>query len=218
MTMRKHTAILGRLYYQKHAEIVQLQKIASIKTDRQVSAAEANTSDDEDCNAYSETNATSEIKPKEILKQALIAYKRAASVSYDNWQIWDNVITIAGRMTPPSFPEILMGMRAVIRIRSPAMGEDAVDIDILSALVRDITSRERPENGTVEGGIYIPPRGSLPRAVIGMVDDEITPLITKRQELWGLVEKLKLYRRDYAGGSGLCGKEVEDSNSRRRVA
>jgi len=106
-------------------------------------------------------------------------------------------------MVPPSFPDLLMGLRAVIRIRSPAVGENAVDIEILRALVSEVTSRERPESNNVDdspeknGGIYTPPRGSLARAVITMVDEDVVPLITKRAELYNLVEKLSLYRRDY---------------------
>jgi hypothetical protein len=92
----------------------------------------------------------------------------------------------------------------VIRIRSPNVGEYAVDVDILRVLVLEVTSRERPENPNVaespesNGGIYTPPRGSLARAVIQMIESDIVPLITKRAELWALVEKLSLYRRDYA--------------------
>ncbi|RFU29863.1 hypothetical protein B7463_g6466, partial [Scytalidium lignicola] len=137
-----------------------------------------------------------QLPPKDILRQSLIAYKRGASIAYDNWQIWDNVITVAGRMDPPSFPDILLGLRAVVRIRGTAMGEDAVDIDVLQALVQEVISRERPQDQPA-GEIYIPPRGSLARATIEVMENEIVPLITKRAELWALVEKLAFYKRDY---------------------
>jgi len=104
-------------------------------------------------------------------------------------------------MSPLAFPEILMGMRAVLRIRGPNIGENAVDIDILRALISEVTSRERPANNNPEENqqpIYVPPRGSLARATLDMVQRDVVPLITKRAELWTLVEKLALYRRDYA--------------------
>ena len=66
--------------------------------------------------------------------------------------------------------------------------------------MQEVLSCEKEENAvTMENGIYTAPRGSLARAVPEFVDAEIVPLITKRAELWALVEKLKFYRRDYAG-------------------
>ncbi|KAH8809025.1 hypothetical protein F5884DRAFT_794226 [Xylogone sp. PMI_703] len=133
---------------------------------------------------------------KDLLRQSLVAFKKGASIAYDNWQIWDNVITIAGRMLPPSFPDILLGMRAVIRMRGISIGESAIDVDVLRALVQEVISRGRPQD-LPAGEIYVPPRGSLARATMEMVDNEIVPLITKRAELWALVEKLAFYKRDY---------------------
>jgi hypothetical protein len=189
---------LGSALLSKHAELVTLEKAASkdlLRTgNEQGEEEEVDFSHGKDA----------KVNPKDILRQALAAYKRGASLAHNNWKIWDNVITIAGRIVPPSFPDLLLGLRAVIRIRAPNAGEDAVDIEVLRALVNEVTSRERPENTTVDdspeknGGIYTPPRGSLARAVIGMVDEDVVPLITKRGELYQLVEKLALYRRDYA--------------------
>jgi tetratricopeptide (TPR) repeat protein len=185
---------LGSALLSKYSEMTKMGKLG--KSAETHGVEEAELAEDEEEPAVSHER---QVNPKDILRQALIAYKKGASLAYDNWQIWDNVITIAGRMNPPSFPEILMGIRAVIRIRAPTVGEASVDIDILHALVGEALAQEKDENPmTVENGIYTPPRGSLARAVIDMVDSEIVPLITARGELWALVEKLKLYRRDYA--------------------
>ncbi|KIN00324.1 hypothetical protein OIDMADRAFT_199704 [Oidiodendron maius Zn] len=185
---------LGSALLSKHTEMVSLQK--SDVHDNQPHS-EINNEDDVD---YS-PSAPKGPSPNEILQQALKAYKRGATLAHENWKIWDNVITIAGRMSPPAFPEILMGMRAVLRIRGPNIGENAVDIDILRALISEVTSRERPANNNPEENqqpIYVPPRGSLARATLDMVQRDVMPLITKRAELWTLVEKLALYTRDYA--------------------
>ncbi|KAH8678842.1 hypothetical protein BGZ60DRAFT_401971 [Tricladium varicosporioides] len=178
---------LGSALLSKHAELISMPKVAA-ETENDNSSLEI---EDEDVSLPKEKPED----PKDILLQALRAYKRGASIAHDNWKIWDNVITIAGRMSPPSFPELLMGLRAVIRIRSQSVGEVAVDADILRALVGEVISRDRPE--TSGSGIYIPARGSLARAVMDMVDTDVVPLITNRAELWALVEKLKLYSRDY---------------------
>ncbi|KUJ16175.1 TPR-like protein [Mollisia scopiformis] len=186
---------LGSALLSKHAELTKTQKLAA-----STAAPAIEPLDDEEISSVHKSTQD----PQSLLRQALAAYKRGAAIAYTNWQIWDNVITIAGRLSPPSFPDLLSGMRSVIRIRAPAVGEFAVDIDVLRALVLEVTSSERPEN-TLPGespaennGIYIAPRGSLARAVIAMVNTNIIPLITKRAELWALVEKLSLYRKDYA--------------------
>lgn len=171
---------LGSALLSKYSEMMQLQKLKSAPAEKTIEDDEAVTT-------------PVALAPKDILRQALIAYKKGASIAHDNWKIWDNVVTIAGRMNPPSYPEILQAFRAVIRIRGPSIGEEAVDIDILRALVSEVTSRDRPEGK----GIYEAPRGSLARAVFTMVETDIIPLITTRAGLWFLVEKLSLYRRDY---------------------
>ena len=186
---------LGSALLSKHAEMATLQKVAAVHEGE--AASEINNDEEIDFSV----SAPKGPSPKEILHQALIAYRRGAAIAYDNWKIWDNVITIAGRMSPPAFPEILLGMRAVIRIRGPTAGENAVDIDILRSLVSEVTSRERLVNNNPaenQGPIYVPPRGSLARATLDLVQDEVVPLITKRSALWALVEKLALYCRDYA--------------------
>ncbi|KAN0096329.1 hypothetical protein V8E51_015134 [Hyaloscypha variabilis] len=186
---------LGSALLSKHAELVKLQKAQA----KGVLVSENAEGEEEEIDLSKEKKED----PKAILHQALKAYKRAASLAHDNWKIWDNVITIAGRISPPSFPDLLVGLRAVITIRAPSVGEAAVDGDILRALVLEVTSSERAENLNAaespenNNGIYIPPRGSLARALLTLVDTEIIPLITKRAELWVLVEKLSLYKRDY---------------------
>lgn len=185
---------LGSALLSKHAEMISLQKAVTHENQRPSEIESEN--DIEFSNQVPE-----EPSPGDILRQALKAYKRGAAIAHDNWKIWDNVITIAGRVSPPAFPELLMGMRAVLRIRGPSIGENAVDADILRALISEVTSRERPINvneAENQSSVYMPPRGSLARATLEMVQNDVVSLITQRAELWVLVEKLALYRSDYA--------------------
>jgi len=179
---------LGSALLSKHAELISLQKVDT--------AIERG--DDSDEEPVSGAGKDRREDPKEVLRQALIAYKRGASLSHSTWQIWDNVITIAARMSPPSYPDLVLGLRNVIRIRAPSIGEAAIDVDILRALISEVTSRERI-GGEVVNGIWTPPRGSLGRVVCEVVSNEIEPLITDRWELYSLIEKLAFWRRDYKG-------------------
>ena len=192
---------LGSALLSKHAEMLKLGK--GTAKDLSVQEADPDT-DDEDLPLHPTQSGSSR---KDILHQALLAYKRGAALAHTNWKIWDNVLTLALRFSPPSFPDLLLGFRAIIKIRAPSVGEDAIDIDILRILVQEVISRDRApgESSDEEGGIYVPPRGSLARATVQLME-EITPLITKRFELWYLVEKLCLYRRDYVGALGCAEK------------
>ena len=188
---------LGTALLSKSDDLITLQKAASKSISLQNASGE-------EVDAEEVVESNKQENPRELLKQALSAFKRGASLAHDNWKIWDNVITIASRVSPPSYPDLLLGLRAVIRIRSATIGEEAIDIDILRALILQVTASERPENTfpseqetTQIDGIYIPPRGSLARALLTLFETEITPLITHRSELWLLVEKLKIYQRDY---------------------
>ncbi|KAM0157878.1 hypothetical protein ACHAQE_002134 [Botrytis cinerea] len=185
---------LGSALLSKHDELVSLQKIAKKE--------EASTDiPDEEEIEFSLDKSDKSNDPKEILRQALMAYKRGAAIAHNNWKIWDNVITIATRMSPPAFPEILMGLRNILRIRAPNVGEYAIDMDILSSLVIEVVSRDKTDEvgSSGETGIWVPKRGTLARAVIEMMDRDIIPLITKRVELYEMVEKLRLWQRDYKG-------------------
>ncbi|KAM0145359.1 hypothetical protein ACHAP3_000486 [Botrytis cinerea] len=185
---------LGSALLSKHDELVSLQKIAKKEE------ASTDIPDDEEIE-FSLDKSDKSNDPKEILRQALMAYKRGAAIAHNNWKIWDNVITIATRMSPPAFPEILMGLRNILRIRAPNVGEYAIDMDILSSLVIEVVSRDKTDEvgSSGETGIWVPKRGTLARAVIEMMDRDIVPLITKRVELYEMVEKLRLWQRDYKG-------------------
>ncbi|RDL30812.1 putative TPR repeat-containing protein [Venustampulla echinocandica] len=184
---------LGSALLSKHAELVKLQKVAGALGEEQKPLPIEIRDDEENISQPKGKKET----PQDFLRQALSAYKRGAAIAYDNWKIWDNAVTIASRMNPPSFPDIVMGTKNVIRIRAPTVGEEAIDLDILRALIAEVITRDRGETDSATG-IYTPPRGSLARAVIQMVESDIVPLITTRAELWTLSEKLALYCRDYA--------------------
>ncbi|KFA61677.1 hypothetical protein S40285_03467 [Stachybotrys chlorohalonatus IBT 40285] len=131
--------------------------------------------------------------PSLLLARSLAAYKKGASIAHDNWRIWDNVVTLASRVSPPIIPDMVLALKNIIRIRH---SEDALDIDLLSALLQDAVLSKDKEPGST---IFEPPRGSPERLISLLIEDEIVPLITHRPELWSLVSRLRAWRRDYAG-------------------
>lgn len=154
----------------------------------EVTAEETKKPDTEDDEASTVTR-----DPSKLLRQSLAAYKKGASIAHDNWRIWDNVLTLAARMRPPSFADMILSLNHILRIRKT---EDAVDADILSGLLTDVVLASDRDEST---GIYEPPRGSVERLVCRLIEEEVVPLITNRSELWTLVSRMKAWKRDYAG-------------------
>lgn len=133
--------------------------------------------------------------PTIILAQSMNAYKRGASIAHDNWRIWDNVVTLATRMRPMPFFDIIQALRSIIKIRK---SEDALDDGILRLLLTEGVLPVEKKNDT-GFGTYEPPRGSVERNVNEMMENEIVPLITTRSELWELVSRLRIWKRDFTG-------------------
>lgn len=137
--------------------------------------------------------------PATLLSQSLAAYKRGANIAHDNWRIWENVITLASRLRPVAVSDIVLALRNVVRIRNT---EDALDINILRLLLNEaVLSQEKPEQATANGSgsVYEPPRGSPARAVCDFLETAVVPLVTARSELWELISRARVWRRDYAG-------------------
>ncbi|KAK0642129.1 hypothetical protein B0T16DRAFT_421056, partial [Cercophora newfieldiana] len=181
---------LGSALYSLYVERV---KELKLKKERgETVAPEKQTSDDLD--EEPSEKPSKDRDPATLLSQSLAAYKRGASISHDNWRIWDNVITLGSRLRPPAVSEILLALRNVIRIRNT---EDALDVNVLRLVLNEcVLSQTKTDSGS---GVYEPPRGTTERAVCDLIETLIVPLITVRSELWELVTRERVWRRDYAG-------------------
>lgn len=141
-------------------------------------------------------------RPQQLLQDALEAFKRGATIAHSNWRIWDNVVTLAASLSPvPAFDDVVLATRNVLRIRN---SEDALDVDVLTLLVREVTGRPAG-GGEGEGGaaaaeaVYDPPRATIQKKVVDLLEADVVPLLTSRSEPWALVSRLRAWRRDWAG-------------------
>ncbi|TRX93573.1 hypothetical protein FHL15_005545 [Xylaria flabelliformis] len=133
----------------------------------------------------------------QLLQDSLTAFKRGATVANTNWRIWDNVITIAASLKPtPAFDDVIMGVKSLIRIRKT---EDALDIEILTLLLREVIKDPPAAVGENDDQTYDPPRGTLESKVIMLFEEDIVPLITSNSALWSLVSRLRAWRRNFVG-------------------
>ncbi|KAH8168551.1 TPR repeat-containing protein C19B12.01 [Sarocladium implicatum] len=133
--------------------------------------------------------------PEKLLTRSLTAYKKGASIAHDNWRIWDNVLTLCTRIHPIPVPDIVLALKHIIRIRKT---ENALDADLLTALLRDQVLSKEKTGGSVEG-VYEPPRGSMERLVTRLLEEEVVPLITHRADLWSIISRLRGWRADHTG-------------------
>ncbi|KAI4864725.1 hypothetical protein F4820DRAFT_422823 [Hypoxylon rubiginosum] len=178
------------------------RQIIKEKKDRQDKIKNGDDDDDTDVlDGMASTRRAAELgKPGHtLLQDALIAFKRGATIADSNWRIWDNVITLAASLSPnPDLDDVVLGLRNVIRIRKT---EEALDLDIMTLLVREAT-KNPPATSSSEGegdSVYEPTRGTIESKVITLFETEVVPLITTNSACWALVSRLRAWRRDWAG-------------------
>ncbi|KAL1904388.1 hypothetical protein Sste5344_009888 [Sporothrix stenoceras] len=156
----------------------------------QVAGLDEDEEGDEEPGAVEKVSVTAKRDPARLLTQSLAAFKRGATISHDNWRIWDNVVTLASRVRPPVVSDITLAMRNILAVRNT---EDAIDIDVVRLLLNEsVLVKPKPTDG-------VPARGSQEKAVCDLVENIFVPLITKRSELWELVARERVWRGDYAG-------------------
>ncbi|KAF4533823.1 TPR domain-containing protein [Lasiodiplodia theobromae] len=126
--------------------------------------------------------------PQQHRRDALKALKRAAHLQFDNFRMWDNLLTVAASLNPPALTDIITAQRRLIDLRGATDGEKCVDAAILDALVRDVIALDENANG------YDPTRPGPTRMLVRMVDEAVVPLITGSRALWATVARLALWR------------------------
>ncbi|KAK3389759.1 hypothetical protein B0H63DRAFT_537826 [Podospora didyma] len=185
---------LGSALYSLYVERV--KELKAEKEAKKEQAEEAPTpvvvADDEEVST--EERAAPRSDPATLLSQSLAAYKRGASTAHDNWRIWDNVITLGSRLRPVAVSDIVLALQNVIRIRAT---EDALDLDVLRLLLNEAVLSQPKTNEKTTA--YDSPRGSLERSVCELLEKSVAPIITTRSELWEIIVRERVWRRDYAG-------------------
>jgi tetratricopeptide (TPR) repeat protein len=135
-----------------------------------------------------------EVDPERNKKDALNALKRAASLKYDSWRIWENLLTVAASVRPPAYVDVVRAMHRIIELRGPSQGDKCIDVDILELLVRHIITADTSGDAPVQDH-HDPSKPGLQRLVIELMEKDIIPLITVSPRVWHLAAKLSLWRK-----------------------
>lgn len=128
-------------------------------------------------------------------RDALAALHRAARFKRDDHRIWDNLLTVATSIPPPTTPfrDVLLAFRRIIELRGPKDGEKCVDPTVLAALVTTLETDYDVDSPDISDRHVLRP-GTLPVAIVRLVDELVVPLITHSAKLWLLVTRVESWR------------------------
>lgn len=138
-----------------------------------------------------------ETDPHKRKREALAALQRAAQLKNTDARIWDNVLTVAASIPPPSTPfrDVVTAQKKVIEILGAKKGEKCIDGPILAMLVEFLTTAFDYESLTIESDSGpIIRTGTIPGQILSLIDDSVVPLITHSSSLWRLVSRVEMFR------------------------
>ena len=145
--------------------------------------------------------------PQKHVREAFVALKRAAALKRESFRIWQNMLSVSVKLSPPPYTEIVIAQTRLIELLGSVEGERCVDVEIVEALVAHLVTAypRRPtdvdamDNGRSQAQedrdnlASGPPRVGYERMIIDLIQKKITPLITSSRRLWLITAKLSLY-------------------------
>ncbi|KAI4192740.1 MAG: hypothetical protein LQ346_004193, partial [Caloplaca aetnensis] len=156
--------------------------------------------DDEDIIAVNAPKAD----PQKRIKDAFTALKRAAALKRDSYRIWQNLLNVSVKLSPPPYTDIIIAQTRLIDLRSKTEGEACIDVEVMEGLLAHLIATtpspapttEASENGSQEKEEEEDPKQRKPgfdRLLTDLIQNRITPLITTSRRLWLLTAKLALH-------------------------
>lgn len=133
-------------------------------------------------------------------REAFIALKQAATLKRDSYRIWQNLLNVSIKLSPPPYADIIVAQTRLIDLRSKTEGEGCIDIDVTEGLLAHlIASSPQAGETTNEPKEEIPAPDGRPRRpgiskmITDLIQNRIVPLITTSRRLWLLSAKLSLH-------------------------
>lgn len=161
------------------------------------------------------TDQVSHPNPQKHIQEAFVALKRAAVLKRDSYRIWQNLLNVAVRLSPPPYTDIIVAQTRLIDLLSNIEGEKCIDIPVLEGLLAHLiasSSSPSPDShleiplpesssinlSTTDDSLLSTPnhhtrKAGFPRMLTDLIQNKITPLITTSPRLWLLTAKLHLH-------------------------
>lgn len=143
--------------------------------------------------------------PQKHIRKAFTALKRAAALKRDSHRIWQNLLNVSMKLSPPPYSDILTAQTRLIDLRSKSEGEKCVDVEVMEGLLAHMiatssslsTATTTTSTPIAEGQLEIGDTAnrSFPRLLTTLILSKIAPLITSSRRLHLLVAKLHLHLR-----------------------
>lgn len=139
--------------------------------------------------------------PYKRKREALVALQRAAQLKHDDARIWDNVLTVAASIPPPTTPfrDIVVAQRRLTELLGPKKGEQSIDLPILGLLIDYLVTAHTYEDLLIEvnedgASTRVVRSGTIAGQILSLLDNCIVPLITHSAPLWLLVSRVEHFR------------------------
>jgi len=139
------------------------------------------------------------IDPQKHVREAVVALKRAAVLKRESYKIWQNLLSVAVKLWPPPYADIVVAQTRLIDLLGATEGESCIDVEVVEGLVthlialsNDIEQREPTGENEGEGARA---RRGLEKMITELVPKKVTPLITSSRRLWLVTAKLSLHLR-----------------------
>lgn len=135
------------------------------------------------------------------VREAFVALKRAAALKRDSFRIWQNLLSVSVKLSPPPYTDIIIAQTRLIDLLGKLKGETCVDVEILEALVAHLVATA-PSRWDQEEDVHIDEhqaedgpsrRTGFEKMVVDLVQKKVVPLITSSRRLWLLTAKLSLH-------------------------
>ncbi|KAI4124515.1 MAG: hypothetical protein LQ338_004752, partial [Usnochroma carphineum] len=110
--------------------------------------------DDDDEEDVTAAN-TRRLDPQQHIKEAFTALKRAAALKRDSYRIWQNLLNVSVKLSPPPYTDLIVAQTRLIDLRGKSEGEKCVDVEFMEGLVAHLiaTSPSPPAAAPSEQGI-----------------------------------------------------------------
>ena len=139
------------------------------------------------------------VDPEKHTREAFVALKRAAALKRDSYRIWQNLLNVSVKLSPPPYADIIIAQTRLIDLQSKTEGEGCVDVDVVEGLLAHLIAasphageiNESQEENITNG--RRPRRPGFETMIIDLIQKRIIPLITASRRLWLLSAKLSLH-------------------------
>ena len=145
-------------------------------------------------------------KEQKYTQQAFLALKQAASIKRDSYRIWQNLLNVAAKLSPPPYTDIIVAQSRLIELLGDVEGEGCVDAEIVEGLIAHLVTLNPPDDPQITNGLipeepkllepsndFETRRYGFSRMLVDLVLKKITPLITSSRRLWLITAKISLY-------------------------